>query len=433
MNNNELADKKNYKDWCNKKLKDVLKKTETGVWGDKPGENDNNVKVLRATNFGENKILLEDVAERSISDSKMNKKLKKGNIIVENSGGSKDQPVGRVLYFNLCGEFFSGNFLKTLIPNKKEVNSYFLYQLLDYLYWRGDTLSLQTNTTNIRNLQFQSYLNIDLNIPPLREQQKIASVLYNLDKIIQETEEIIEKTKRGKRGLMQDLFKRGYYNHEEFKENRIGSRKYQMPSSWELLPIGKIGKVITGDTPSTKNENNFGNDYPFVTPEDLKNNKYITSIRRGLTKEGLEKVKEIPKGAVMMDCIGSDLGKVAIANRKLATNQQINSILPGDKIDSEFLYYSLQFMSDVIKSQAGSTATPIIRKSSFSNLELFIPEIEEQKKIATVLADFDKKISYEKKYNKKLKKLKKGLMQDLLTGKVRTNDKPIEIIEEVID
>lgn len=275
--------------------------------------------------------------------------------------------------------------------------------------------------------------NIKFPVPPLEEQRKSASVLYNLDQAIQKKEEIIEQTRRVKKGLMQDLFTEGYYEHGEFKKARIGPKKYEIPSEWSVEAIAEIGEVITGDTPSTDKEENFGDKYPFVTPEDLKDNKYITEVRRGITDQGMAETNEIPEDAVMMDCIGSDLGKVAISKRKLATNQQINSIIPNVEIDSEFLYYSLQFISETLKAQAGATATPIVRKSSFSALEFFKPGKEEQKKIGSTLKSLDGKIEQLQKEKEQLQQVKKGLMQDLLTGKIRTKDKDIEVLDEVLE
>lgn len=316
---------------------------------------------------------------------------------------------------------------KSLVPTQEANVWYLLYRMIET---RGYLESLGAGST-FDEVSKSVVQTVEIPVPPLEEQRKIATVLYNIDQAIQKTEEIIEQTKRVKKGLTQELLIKGYFDHQNFHEVRIGPLKYNIPEKWSLIPIGELGEVITGDTPSTDDRSNFGDDYPFVTPEDLENQKYVTEIRRGITEAGMKETKRIPKDAVMIDCIGSNLGKVAISKRPLATNQQINSVITSEEYDEEFLYYCLQFISNFIKAQAGATATPILRKSSFQALNLPKPPLEEQEKIGKVLSDFDKKIGENRMFKNKLDTIKKALMQDLLTGNVRTHDKLIEVLDEV--
>jgi type I restriction enzyme S subunit len=198
-------------------------------------------------------------------------------------------------------------------------------------------------------------------------------------------------------------------------EIRIGPKKFRIPEKWESEEIGSIGSLVTGDTPSTDNEDYFGEKYPFITPEDLKKYKYPVEVQRGLTEAGLKESREIPAGSVIMDCIGSDLGKVGITKTTSATNQQINAIIPEGDWNSEFIYYFLQEISPIVKSQAGSTATPILRKSSFSSLEVLKPPVLEQRRIASVLHNLDQAIQKTEEIIGQTQKVKKGLMQDLFT------------------
>jgi type I restriction enzyme S subunit len=259
-------------------------------------------------------------------------------------------------------------------------------------------------------------------------------VLYTVDQAIQKTEAIIEQAKRVKRGLMQDLFGKADNSHSGRgrKELWIGPKKFEVPEHWEKTKIQEIGRVVTGDTPSTDDEKNFGGSLPFVTPSDLKQTKYVAETDRTLSAQGRGQAKPVPEGSVMMDCIGSDMGKVAIAGREVATNQQINSVVvTDDEYNAEFLYYHLLVLSGYIKAQAGRTATPIVNKGDFQTFGLLKPPLEEQQRIAESLATYDEVDSTNRGYCERLKSLKKGLMQDLLTGEVRTADKAIEVLDEV--
>ena len=117
-------------------------------------------------------------------------------------------------------------------------------------------------------------------------------------------------------------------------------------NQWDLKSIGEIGDVITGKTPSTKNEKNFGDMCYFITPRDMTGQKKIDFTERKLSPDGIESVKKqfIKGPAICVSCIGSDMGKVVICENDFVTNQQINTIsnIKGN-YDIDFLYYSLKF------------------------------------------------------------------------------------------
>jgi type I restriction enzyme, S subunit len=101
----------------------------------------------------------------------------------------------------------------------------------------------------------------------------------------------------------------------------------------KVVRLGDLGTIVTGKTPSTKVLENFGEDTPFVTPNDMDGRKTISETARYLSTSGVKTVKNavLPAGAVMVSCIGSDMGKAAIAGRTCVTNQQINSIIVSDE------------------------------------------------------------------------------------------------------
>lgn len=329
----------------------------------------------------------------------------------------------------------------------------------DEPFWPIDTTYYITKNETSQNLRFLYYLlqNIQLErlnaasaipglnrndtyglnaiVPPLSEQRKIATVLHNVDRAIQKTEEIIEQMDTAQRGLLRRLFGKGGERQDtdvKTKIERLGPKQFKVPVDWDVTDISSIGRVVTGDTPSTDNEANFGGNLPFVTPETLSQGKYVTGSERTLSETGREEAKPIPEGSVMMDCIGSDMGKVAIADREVATNQQINSVVIEDsEYLPEFLYYHLRVLSDFIKSQAGQTATPIVNKSSFESFAIFKPPIEEQRDIVDTLSVYDEGRRINGEYLTKVTRLKKGLMQDLLSGRVRTTDNNIEVPDKI--
>ena len=187
-----------------------------------------------------------------------------------------------------------------------------------------------------------------------------------------------------------------------------------MAGEWEDLTLGDLGRVVTGKTPLTAVEGNFGGKIPFVTPSDMDGRKTISTTSRNLTEAGAASVKgsKIPAGSVMVSCIGSDMGKAVIAGRDCVTNQQINSIVVNDRFSSEFVYYNLSTRKDEIRHQvAGGSAQPILNKSDFSRLEITLPPLAEQKAIAAVLGALDDKIELNRRMNATLEAMARALFQ----------------------
>lgn len=159
--------------------------------------------------------------------------------------------------------------------------------------------------------------------------------------------------------------------------------------SWPMVSIESVAKVITGKTPPKADPNCFGGNIPFITPSELTDSDYLLKPETTLTEEGLATTKLIPKNSILVCCIGS-LGKMAIADLPVATNQQINSVIfDDDKIYYRFGFYALKLLKNDLKKIAPSTTVAIINKSRFSELKIPCPPLEEQKRIATILDKAD--------------------------------------------
>lgn len=187
----------------------------------------------------------------------------------------------------------------------------------------------------------------------------------------------------------------------------------------EVKRIKDIGTVVTGSTPSTSDMENYGNEYLFVSPVDLSGNKYIYNTEKKLSLKGYNLSRKIPTGAVLFTCIGSTIGKMGVTISPLACNQQINAIICNSNVNNEYLFYELSNRAKQIKLLAGEQAVPIVNKSDFENIRILLSPLSEQQKIAEILNIWDKAIEKQTQLIKKLELRKKGLMQQLLTGKKR--------------
>lgn len=178
-------------------------------------------------------------------------------------------------------------------------------------------------------------------------------------------------------------------------------------NEWDFLKIRQMGTVITGKTPSKNAPSEWGEDYNFVTPSDYRNYfKYARTSSRKLSELGFNSHKKrlIPKNSVLVTCIGSDMGKTVLNSSDCFTNQQINSLIPNNSvIDYDFAYYLFKNNEAVFKSLGSDgTAVPILNKSDFENIDFLIPDLPEQKAIASVLSSLDDKIDLLHHQNKTL-------------------------------
>ena len=171
------------------------------------------------------------------------------------------------------------------------------------------------------------------------------------------------------------------------------------------IHISDIGKVVTGKTPRTSVGENYGGNIPFLTPSDDLSYKSAPKTTKTLTEQGLEEVKNclLPPHSVCVSCIGSDLGKVVITLEPTVTNQQFNSIIPNKNFNADFVYYLMTLVGRELNYLSKtSTAVPIINKSSFSNYEVEVPNLETQEKIASILSSLDSKIELNRRINDNL-------------------------------
>lgn len=280
----------------------------------------------------------------------------------------------------------------------------FLYLIFQQINWykyneAGGVTSLLKTTIG----------NINIFIPNNEnEQKKIVDCFSSLDDLINAVADKIETLKEYKKGLMQQLF--------PAKGKTIPAIRFpefQNAPDWQETALENIGEIVTGNTPSTKEPNNYGGDRLFVSPADISDKRYVSQTKTTLSEKGFRLSRHIKENSILFVCIGSTIGKVAQNTRECATNQQINSIMPYKGHVADFVYSILEHYAPQIASIAGNQAVPIINKTLFSSVSLLMPKENEQQKIADCLSSVDELISTETAKLDQLKAHKKGLMQQL--------------------
>lgn len=189
------------------------------------------------------------------------------------------------------------------------------------------------------------------------------------------------------------------------------------------LQIKDFGEIVTGSTPPTALNKYWKGDFCFYSPSDFSDNTYCNKTEKTITLLGLKQGREIPINSVMVTCIAS-IGKLAINTKLGITNQQINTIIVNQNFDSKYIYYLLCKNIDQIKNSAAQTSVPIINKTDFGNIELFVNyNKKEQCHIAQILTTCDKVIEQTEAVIAKYKAIKQGMLHDLFTRGLDKNGK----------
>lgn len=240
-------------------------------------------------------------------------------------------------------------------------------------------------------------------LPSLPEQQKIADFLSTIDTVIEKQKETVSAWEERKKGVMQKLFS---------QEVRFKADDGSNFPEWEEKKLGEVGDIVTGNTPSTKQNDYYGECYLWVTPTDITDSREVTSTAKMLTELGYTVARHIPANSILVTCIAS-IGKNAILRENGSCNQQINSITPYDEYSVEFVYYLICQNEKLLHANAGTGGMEILNKENFSKIKMYFPCFAEQQKIADCLSSLDEVIEKQKATLAAWEELKKGLLQQM--------------------
>ena len=357
--------------------------TSNGLWkGKKPPYI--NIAVIRNTNFTKDCKLRLDEIEYIDAEEKhfLTRKLEYGDIIIEKSGGSDKQPVGRPVLFNIKdGNFSYSNFTSRIrIIDNKIIDSSFLQKALYNHYIKGSTFPLQSNTTGIHNLDFKGYLELEIPLPPLEEQHRIVSILDASFEKIDALKKNAEENLKNAKALFQQVL----------------AQELEPKEGWVEKKLGDIFKFIDyrGSTPTK-----ISSGIPLITAKNVRmgyldytikdfisQKEYFARQSRGISRKGdLLFTTEAPLGNVAL----ADLEEYSAGQRVITFQQYPDGININNKF---YLWYlmSPNFQKNVRDLATGLTAQGIKAKI-LKDIVVYYPSIDEQNNIANNLDTLSEK------------------------------------------
>ena len=263
--------------------------------------------------------------------------------------------------------------------------------------------------TSVYGISRENIKKIKINVPTMREQEKISSILSTVDEQIDNVDALIEKNKELKKGLMQTLLTKGI-GHTKFKKTEIG----EIPEAWRVLKLSDISEIIMGQSPDSDSYNDKESGVAFFQGK--------TEFGRisPIVKKWCTKPTKIAKPLDVLISVRAPVGDVNINNIDACIGRGLGAIRQNDKSHYKYIYYAIQVFNNQLKKSSQGSTFEAINSSDLKGLKLPVPKVDEQIKISYILWETDKKIEDYENKKQKLEELKKGLMQQLLTGKIRT-------------
>lgn len=423
-------------DWEVVRFESLVTELLSGDWGKGDGSSGREACfVLRGTDFEcASRNELTNVPIRYLKPSSLKKRrLRVGDLLVELSGGSKDQPTGRVLLIteSLLREaqlpLVFSNFVKR-IRLADHCDPEYVWRYWQFLYSRGVTRFYEKRTTGIRNFKVMEFLtNEFLSLPPLPEQRAIARVLRTVQRAKEATERVIQATRELKKSLMRHLFTYGLVPVEEaervpLKETEIGL----VPEHWEVVKLGEVCQKPQYGFTASAVEYRVGPKFLRIT--DIQNDQvnWHTVPYCEINDTLLNKYRLEP-GDVLFARIGATTGKTFLVSEcpeAIFASYLIRVRVNTSRIIPEYLFYFTHgnvYWSQ-INAVKGGRLKQGINIPLLSSLIIPLPPLSEQHEIARILGTVNKKIQAEELRKQALDVLFKTLLHNLMTGKLRVKD-----------
>ncbi|MFH1052874.1 MAG: restriction endonuclease subunit S [Candidatus Woesearchaeota archaeon] len=303
-----------------------------------------------------------------------------------------------------CDEKFATSTDCFVVKAKDKILSKYIYY---FLYGNIGLLEAGFKGAGLRHISKGYIQNIRIPYPESKETQKhIVSLLEKAELAKNLRKDADELTKDYLKSVFMEMFGDPLTN----------------PKKWEVKPLIEFGLIKTGNTPSRSKPEYYGNYIDWIKSDNINTPfTFLTKGEEGLSEEGAKVGRIVPKKSVLVTCIAGSLsciGNVAIADRKVAFNQQINAIIPNNTVNEYFLYFLILNTKKHIQNSSTQSMKGMVSKSVFEKVRYIHPPIELQLKFAKIVEKVEKLKQYQKESKKQTDGLFNALMQKAFRGEL---------------
>ncbi|PSQ17920.1 hypothetical protein BRD02_01860 [Halobacteriales archaeon QS_8_69_73] len=314
------------------------------------------------------------------------------------------------------------------------INSkYLLYQLSSkpaYDHARRTSVG-----TRMPRTSWNLFSNYEFQLPSVEEQHKIATVLYTVDQAIQKTEEIREKAKSVEEVAKTEFFTHGYSEWDVQESVEWRCRANQVPKDWDVKTADELMEITRGASPRPRSDDSlFGGNIPWIKIGDANRDesKRIEEVNSYVTEKGKNRSKFVEEGTLLVANSGATCGFSIFAGVDGCVHDGWLILRGYDDFSPDFLYHYINWNYDYLQSLSLGSAQTNLSTSLFGRLDIPVPALQEQQQIVNALDSISEVVAHASTEINRLQRLKRGLMQDLLSGEIRTHDKDIDILDDVL-
>jgi type I restriction enzyme S subunit len=230
------------------------------------------------------------------------------------------------------------------------------------------TLEFQGRGVTQQNISKSIVEKLEIPLPPLEEQRRIAAILDKADGVRRKRKEAIRLTEELLKSTFLEMFGDPVTN----------------PKGWEIAKLGDFGKILTGNTPPRSVSENYGDEIEWIKSDNITTPEhFLTEAEEKLSAKGKKIARTVPNGSILVTCIAgsrSSIGRAALTDREVAFNQQINAVVPNSDVDPYFLYGQLFVAQHLVQAQSTDSMKGMVNKSKFSSIEFIKPPSQKQQK-----------------------------------------------------
>lgn len=408
-------------EWKHYKMDELIEEISMGPFGSDVKKEfyvDNGVPILNGSNLQGFKLQEDSFCylTKEKADSLKKCNAHRGDIIVTHRG-----TLGQIVYVPVDSKYDRYVISQSQFRFRCKADLVDVQYLVYYFHTREGQYKILANASQVGVPALaratSTFRLIDIKLPPLDDQRRIASILSSLDRKI----ELNNKINADLEEMAQAIFKNWFVDFEPFKDGKfVDSELGMIPEGWKVGCLGDMGAVVCGKTPSKSNSNYYGGDIPFIKIPDMHGNVFVESSEDRLTELGsLSQIKKlIPPYSLMVSCIAT-VGLVSINTKPSHTNQQINTVIPHNKSALFYLYQYIKNNEELLKNMGrGGTTTLNVNTRSFSNIRLLIPSEIALEQFHRVVEGLFKKIELNLHESRTLSTLRDTLLPRLMSGEL---------------
>jgi len=398
--------------WAEETLGDLCSLITDGKHGDCRNEDNSGYYFISCKDVREGRIHYENVRQivhEDFVETHRRTDLRPGDVLLTNSG-----TIGRLAIAPNDEKTQRTTFQKSvaiLKPLPETITSQFLYYSLAV---NRDGLINSAGGAAQKNLLLGELRRFPIRVPSIAKQAEIASILSAYDDLIENNRRRIQLLEDSARLLYREWFVGlSFPGHEHVKI--IDG----VPEGWKKSTVSKLGDVVTGKTPSTKDPDNFGGKIPFIKTPDMHKNPIIIETLQYLSEKGAnsQAKKYIPEDSIMVSCIGT-VGIVAINAIKAQTNQQINTVIPPKEHFRYYTYFALGDLKSRLEAMGGGATMVNVNKGKFESLPIVIPSDSTLQEFHEVCNPIFLQIKNLLIQNQRLKTARDLLLPRLMNGEI---------------